>query len=182
LTKKVVIKGWKTMPDKLRVGILGAGWAGGGHAKAFSRLRDVEVLALWSRTRARAESLANELAEPKLQIYDHWQDLIESSKVDIISLATPPTLRREPVDMALVHGCHVLVEKPFSVGLDDARTMVHAARQAAMVTVVSFNWRYAPGCQAAWREIQEGNIGRILDVRMEWRLSGLPGDFFKQRP
>jgi predicted dehydrogenase len=170
------------MPDKLRVGILGAGWAGGGHLKAFSLLRGVEVSAIWSRTRARAESLANELSEPKFQIYDHWQDLIESAKVDIISLATPPTLRRELVDMALEHGCHVLVEKPFSVGLADARAMVNAARQAAMVTAVSFNWRYAPGCQVAWREIQQGNIGKILDVRMEWRLSGLTGDFFKQRP
>jgi predicted dehydrogenase len=147
------------MPDKLRVGILGAGWAGGGHAKAFSRLRGVEVSAIWSRTRARAESLANELAEPKLQIYDHWQDLIESAKVDIISLATPPILRRELVDMSLAHGCHVLVEKPFSVGLADARAMVNAARQATVVTAVSFNWRYAPGCQAAWREIQQGKLG-----------------------
>jgi predicted dehydrogenase len=54
------------MPDKLRVGILGAGWAGGGHAKAFSLLHGVEVSALWSRARARAESLAKELSEPKL--------------------------------------------------------------------------------------------------------------------
>jgi predicted dehydrogenase len=126
--------------------------------------------------------LAKELGEPKLRIYDHWQDLIESAKVDIIGLTTPPTLRREPVEMALEHGCHVLVEKPFSVGLTDARAMVHAAQQADRVTAVSFNWRFAPGCQVAWREIQEGNLGKILDVRMEWRLSGLTGDFFKQRP
>ena len=38
------------MADRLRVGILGAGWAGGGHAAAFSRLPDVEVGAVWSRT------------------------------------------------------------------------------------------------------------------------------------
>jgi predicted dehydrogenase len=176
------LKGWRTMPDALRVGILGAGWAGGGHAKAFSLLRGVEVSAIWSRTRGRAESLASELSNPKLQIYDHWQDLIESAKVDIVSLATPPTLRRTLVDMALERGRHVLVEKPFSVGLPDARAMVHAAQHAATVTAACFNWRYAPGCQAAWREIQEGKIGRLLDVRMEWRLCGLTGDFFKQRP
>jgi predicted dehydrogenase len=84
--------------------------------------------------------------------------------------------------MALEHGCHVLVEKPFSVGLADARAMARAARRAETVTAVCFNWRFAPGCQAAWREIQEGSIGKVLDVRMEWRLSGLMGDFFKQRP
>lgn len=170
------------MPNKLRVGILGAGWAGGGHANAFSQVPDVEVSALWSRTRARAESLAKELKKSKIQIYDTWQDLIESAEVDVISLATPPTLRLEPLVMALENRCHVLVEKPFSVGLNDARAMVTVAQQAASVTAMCFNWRYAPGCQVAWHDIQDGNIGKIFDVRMEWRLSGLDGDFFKQRP
>jgi len=34
------------MPNKLRVGILGAGWAGGGHARAFSQVPNAEVSAL----------------------------------------------------------------------------------------------------------------------------------------
>ena len=135
-----------------------------------------------SRTRARAESLAKELKKSKIQIYDAWQDLIESAEVDVISLATPPTVRLEPLVMAFEHGCHVLVEKPFSVGLNNARAMVTAAQQASTVTAMCFNWRYAPGCQVALREIQDGNIGKIFDVRMEWRLSGLDGNFFKQRP
>lgn len=170
------------MPHKLRVGILGAGWAGGGHAKAFSQLPDVEVSALWSRTRARAESLANELKKSKIQIYDNWQDLIESAEVDVISLATPPTLRLEPVVMALENGCHVLLEKPVSVSLDDARAMATAAEQGTTVTAMCFNLRYTPGCQVALPEIQDGNIGKVFDVHMEWRLSGLDGDFLKQRP
>ena len=79
------------MSDKLRVGILGAGWAGGAHADAFSRLPDVEVTALWSRKRATAESLAGRMNNPKSQIYDRWQDLVESGGLDVVSLATPPT-------------------------------------------------------------------------------------------
>ncbi len=170
------------MSDKLRVGILGAGWAGGAHADAFSRLPDVEVAALWSRTRARAESLAGRMNSPKLHIYDRWQDLVESGEIDVVSLATPPTLRLEPFAMALERGCHVLVEKPLSVGLTDARAMVEKAHQADTITATCFNWRYAPGNQAALWAIKEGKIGAILDVRLEWRLTGLTGDFFRQRP
>ena len=111
------------MPEKLRVGILGAGWAAESHAIAYAQLPNVAVTALWSRTRARAEALAGRLQQPDLRIYDHWQDLIEQSKVDVISVATPPMLRREPVVRTLAQGCHVLVEKPISVGV--ALSLIH---------------------------------------------------------
>lgn len=170
------------MKEKLRIGILGAGWAGGAHAEAFSRLPDVEVSALWSRTRARAETLAGSINNPKLQIYDHWQDLVESGEIDVLSLATPPTLRIEPFTMALERGCHVLVEKPVSVGMADSRTMVEKANRTDAITATCFNWRYTPGCQTAIKVIEKGKIGSIQDVRMEYRIAGLTGDFLSQRP
>ena len=46
------------MAEMLHVGILGAGSAAEGHAAAYSQLPDVEVTALWNRTRARAEARA----------------------------------------------------------------------------------------------------------------------------
>ena len=154
------------MSEKLRVGIIGAGWAGENHANAFSRLPDVEVSALWSRKRATAESLAGRMNNPELKIYDRWQDLVESGEIDVLSLATPPTLRLEPFVMALEQGCHVLVEKPLCVGLADARVMVEKAHKADTITATCLNWRYAPGNQAAVRAIREGKIGTILDVRL----------------
>ncbi len=92
------------MTEKLRVGVLGAGVAGEGHVRAFAQQHNVEITALWSRTHIRAETLANQLKLPNLHVYDHWQDLIEQAEVDIMSLAVPPTLRREPVAMALERG------------------------------------------------------------------------------
>ena len=84
------------MAETVRVGILGAGGAGKGHATAFSRLPDVEVTALWSRTRARTEALAGQLDQPGIQVYDGWQELIERAEVDVISIATPETLCARP--------------------------------------------------------------------------------------
>ena len=54
------------MPKTLRVGIIGTGYAGWCHAKAFSRLPDVVVTALWNRTFSRAERLASALARPDM--------------------------------------------------------------------------------------------------------------------
>jgi predicted dehydrogenase len=171
-----------SMTGTIRVGILGAGWAGESHAIAFSQLPNVEVTALWSRTRASAETLAQQLNQPGLQVYDHWQELIEQAGVDVISVATPPMLRREPVMMAYERGCHALIEKPFSVSLADARAMTQAAQAAKTVTAICFNHRYAPGYQFARQATQEGQIGQIRDIRTEWRLPMTTRDFLVKRP
>lgn len=170
------------MAEKIRVGILGAGLAGEGHAVGFSQLPDVEVTALWSRTRTSAESLAQQIKQQSLRVYNSWQDLIEQADVDVITIATPPMLRREPILMALERGCHLLIEKPFSVSLADAQTMTQKAQAANTVTAISFNWRYAPSFQFAWRAVQEGQIGRVRDVRSEWRFRVTTSDFIVKRP
>jgi predicted dehydrogenase len=126
--------------------------------------------------------LKKRINNTKLKIYDRWQDLIGSGEIDVLTLATPPTLRLEPFAAALEQGCHVLVEKPVCVGLADARAMVEKAHRTDRVTATCFNWRYAPGNQAAVKAIREGKIGSVLDVRLEWRLAGFTGEFFKQRP
>ena len=162
------------MAETLRVGIIGTGRAGRHHAAAFSRLPDVAVTGLWNRTRSRAEELAAELGRPNIQVYDDWRDLIELGRVDIISIAAAPIVRREPLAAALARQRHVLVEKPLSLGLPEAQEMAALARQARTVTAISFNWRYSPGCQTIWRAIREGQIGRLLDTHTEWRLRCSP--------
>jgi predicted dehydrogenase len=166
------------MATKLRVGILGAGEAGSGHAHAFARLSDVEVVALWSRTRQRAQKLAARLGLPNLRIYENWQSLVDDPAINIISLATPESFRREPFLMALERGQHVLVEEAISDNLADATAMVQAAKRAKTITAVCLNWRYVPGTQAVWREIQKGRIGQVRDVRTEYRYRRLTNRYY----
>jgi predicted dehydrogenase len=151
----------------LRVGILGAAFAGEGHAAAYSRLPGVKVTGLWNRTKTRAESLARKLGYGELTVYEDWQSLIGSGSCDVISIATAPMLRSDPLLAALDQGCHVLVEKPISVGVREARIMAAAAEAANTVTACCFNWRYAPAYQTAHEAIRSGQIGAVRDVRTE---------------
>jgi predicted dehydrogenase len=153
--------------DTLRVGILGAGWAGESHAAAYSRLPGVEVTGLWNRTKTRAESLAGKLGYADLTVYDDWQSLIGAGNCDVISIATAPMVRSDPLLAALDQGCHVLVEKPISVGVPEARVMSAGAEAANTVTACCFNWRYAPAYQTAREAIRSGQIGAVRDMRTE---------------
>ena len=162
------------MAETLRVGIIGTGRAGQCHAAAFSRLPGVAVTGLWNRTRSRAEKLAAALGGPDIEIYQDWRDLIERGAVDIVSITADPVLRQGPFAQALARQRHVLVEKPLSLDLPQAREMASLAGRARTVTAISFNWRYSPGCQTTWRAIREGQIGRPLDIRTEWRMRSSP--------
>jgi predicted dehydrogenase len=159
--------GARRVAGTLRVGVLGAGWAGEAHVAAYSRLPGVEVTGLWNRTKTRAEALATKLGYPDLTVYDDWQRLIGAGNCDVISIATAPMLRSDPLLAALDQGCHVLVEKPISVGVPEARVMAAAAEEANTVTASCFNWRYAPAYQTAQQAIRSGQIGAIRDLRTE---------------
>jgi predicted dehydrogenase len=156
------------MPRKLRVGILGAGFAAGSHAAAYGRLADVEVVALWSRGTERARRMADRLGYPDVRVHEDWQSLVSDGGCDVISIATAPLLRSDPLLAALACGVHVLVEKPMSVGVEEAGAMDHAARRAGSVTACCFNWRYAPAVQVMARAIRSGHIGAVRDIHSEW--------------
>lgn len=167
------------MVSALRVGIVGTGFAGEGHAAAYGRLPGVEVTALWNRTRSRAESLAVKLGSANVMVFDEWQGLVRNGGCDVISIATAPMLRSAPLLEALDSGCHVLVEKPMSIGVPEARIMANAAEDAETVTACSFNWRYAPAYQTAIKAIRSGQLGAIRDVRTEW-FARIGQDFFSE--
>jgi predicted dehydrogenase len=76
----------------------------------------------------RAEALAGRLEYADLTVYDDWQSLISAGNCDVISIATAPMLRSDPLLAALDQGCHVLVEKPISVGVPEARVMARRGR------------------------------------------------------
>ena len=114
-------------------------------------------------------------------MYQEWEELITRGRCDLISIATAPMLRSAPFLLALEYGCHVLVEKPMSVGVGEAADMVAAAERSSTVTACCLSWRYAPALQAAKRTILDGALGEIRDARTEW-FARLSSDFFRARP
>jgi predicted dehydrogenase len=112
--------------------------------------------------------LAAKLDSPNAKVFDEWEELLTAADCDVISIATAPMLRSAPLLVALDQGCHVLVEKPMSIGVPEARLMSDAADGVATITACSFNWRYAPAYQTSIKAIRSGQIGSIRDVRTEW--------------
>jgi predicted dehydrogenase len=158
----------------LRAGVVGLGWAGQQHIKAYDALDGVELVGIAGMEEALLASLG-EAYEVEHRCRD-WKELIETADLDVVSIATPTSLHAPIAIGALQAGVHVLSEKPMAENAATAASMVAAAEAADRVLDVSFNHRLRGDVQALKKIIDAGLLGRIYYAKAGWlRREGIPG-------
>jgi predicted dehydrogenase len=160
--------------QKLRVGVVGLGFAGRTALEAFSELPDVEVVALAGLEKDILTSLGEKHGVPHL--YEKWEDLLETEGLEAVSIGTPTQLHAPIALKALEKGLHVLSEKPLARTVAEGTAMVEASKQAGRVLKVVFNHRERGDVAALKHQIDEGQLGRIYYAKAHWmRRNGIPG-------
>lgn len=155
----------------LRVALIGTGFMGKCHALAWRNLRAVFGGAMPEvRLEVLAESDAGLAAQKAgefgfARASDDWRAVVADPAVDLVSITTPNGMHREMALAALGAGKHVWCEKPMALTLADARAMADAASASGRVTALGYNYLQNPAILTARRLIEEGVIGRIIDVR-----------------
>lgn len=154
----------------MRIGILGSGFMGATHARAFAKVPGVEIVAVSSRHLDKAEALANEVGgEPTTDD----RVIIEDPTIDAISNTLPTNLHPEPTIAALEAGKHVLLEKPFALTAPDCDGMIATAQATGKTLMVAHVCRFW-GEYVALAELVHGdNLGKPISA-VAHRLSQLP--------
>lgn len=125
--------------DRIKVGIIGAGYIGGVHAGVLARDERVIVSSVHDIERERAERLAGTCGA---MVSDDAGHLI--SNVDALYITTPNTKHTEIALRAIEAGRHVFCEKPMATNLEDAKDLVDRASTKSGVFQVGHNRRFAP--------------------------------------
>ncbi|MDQ0730557.1 Gfo/Idh/MocA family protein [Arthrobacter sp. B1I2] len=158
---------------ELRVGVVGIGWAGQQHLKAYSELEGVRIVSLAGMEQDLRDSLQAEYAIPNA--FADWQDMLDHGGLDAVSVAVPTFLHAPIAISALERGLHVLSEKPIARNAVEGQAMVDAARKAGRVLDVAFNHRRRGDIQALKGIIDQGGLGRPYYAKASWlRRSGIP--------
>jgi predicted dehydrogenase len=145
----------------LRWGIL----ATGGIAHAFTRdLRTAgrDVTAVGSRTPESARRFADEYGIP--HAHGSYEQLAADPDVDIIYIATPHPGHRDAAALAIQHGKHVLVEKPFTLNRDEAVALRDLAADAGVLVMEAMWTRYLPHMVRLREIVAAGTLGEIRTV------------------
>jgi len=165
----------------VKVGVVGVGWAGQQHIKAYAAMDGVTLAGIAGLEEETREELAAEFGVPVSVA--RWEDLLDVDGLEAISVAVPTFLHAPIAIAALERGLHVLSEKPIALDGDQATTMVAAARSAGRVLEVAFNHRRRGDVQRLRELIEEGRLGRPYYTKAWWlRRSGIPtlGSWFTQ--
>lgn len=145
-------------PDAIiRVGVIGTGFGSSAHIPALQRLPNVEVVAVCSRRPERAHTVA---AKYGIRLATgEYRDLLRPGLADAIVVATPPHLHHQMAFAALEAGRHLLVEKPMSRSLGEARDLVKMAELRQVVAMVNHEYRFVGSRRYARELIESGYIG-----------------------
>ena len=131
------------MADKLRVAVIGIGHLGRHHARILSATQGARLTAVVDTAFNRAEEAA--LTTDATPLRD-FRDLFD--KVDAVTVAVPTELHHEVALPFLERGVSVLVEKPMARTLEEADSMIAAARASGATLAVGHTERYNPAVAA----------------------------------
>ncbi len=147
--------------SRLRAVVIGAGWAGEGHANAL-RYCGVDVVAICARQADVVQAVADRLAVPEAST--DWRKTLAQVRPEIVALATPAVLRREVVEMAAGFGAHIFCDKPLATTAEEAKAILQCVEQAGVKHAFAATHRYDPS--VAWTTELLGNntIGRLQTV------------------
>jgi len=146
--------------EKLKVGIIGAGYVGGVHASLLARDDRVRVTHVHDVQSERADKLARSAGA---EVARDVEALIEA--VDAVYVTTPNTKHTAIALASLASARHVFCEKPMATSLEDARAVLDAAIGSESVFQVGHNRRFAP-VYTALREALAKQTAHSAHVKM----------------
>jgi len=157
------------MKDCFNVGVIGTSFGKLAHIPAFQKNSYASIGALCGRNLENTEEVARNFEIPK--IYTDYKELLENDEIDIVTVAVPPRLHCSIVLNALQKKKHVLCEKPFGVGVKEAREMASSASDAGVKHWVSHQMRFHRNFMTVKNIIASGDIGRVLHVNLSYSTS-----------
>ncbi|WP_193103481.1 Gfo/Idh/MocA family protein [Brachybacterium sp. FME24] len=159
---------------RVRVGVIGLGWAGQQHVAAYAADPTVDLVAISAMEEHLLARFGDEHDVPGR--YQDWQQMIAEAELDAVSIATPTFLHAPMAIAALDAGLHVISEKPMAENAESAARMVEAADRAGRVLDVSFNHRQRGDVTALRAVVESGVLGKLYYAKTGWiRRQGIPG-------
>ena len=146
--------------NKVKIGIIGTGYIGNVHARIYAREERAEVAALYDIVPEKAQRTANSVGG---KVCASREELLENC--DAVLVTTPNKTHTEIASHAVAEGKHVFCEKPFSIGLEDAKSLLDIAEKSEKVFQVGHNRRYAP-VYVKLRELLSGDKAHSAHIKM----------------
>ena len=171
----------------LKIGIIGLGGIAKKHISEILKVKDAKICAICDIDEAKLQSVGDRLEVPQKYRFTDYRALIACSEVEAVEICTPNYLHI-PMAMEVVKAGKALeVEKPLSVDYRGVDELVQAIEEKGIVNMTCFSYRFMPAVRYAKHLIEEGFVGRIINIyasylkssaympgrRLDWRFDAI---------
>ena len=166
---------------KVRVAFIGCGWIADAHIKSLLKQPDVEIVAGADLVPGKAKAFFEKhgVAGVKTDYASH-KDMIDdkSLNLDAVTICTYNRQHAEPAIYALNNGLNVLLEKPFTVTLDEAIEVMRAEKASGKILSIGFQPRLDENMKMIKKLVDSGALGKVYYIQTGGgRRRGIPTPF-----
>ncbi len=166
---------------KLRVGIIGTGGIAGAHIKQYVTFPDVEIVAMADLIPGKCQAFCEKhgVDYSNIHFYTDHQSMLDNEQLDAVSICTYNTTHAECTIAALKAGVNVLLEKPFTVTLEEAVEVMKVEKESGKLLTIGFQPRMDPNMQEIKRIVESGELGDVYYIQTGGgRRRGIPNSTF----
>jgi predicted dehydrogenase len=151
------LKAAETGSRVLKVAIVGCGKIADSHASQIQRIRDCEIVAVCDREPLMAEQLFKRF--PVKQHFSDLAKLLSEARPDVVHITTPPQTHFAIAKTCLEWGCHVYVEKPFTVWEGEAGQLISLAIEKGLKITAGHDDQFSHVARRMRALVQSGYLG-----------------------
>lgn len=155
---------------KLNAGVIGVGNMGRHHARNYSEIASVDLVAVADADPKTVKEIA---AKFKCKAYTNYKEMLEKEKLDVVTIAVPTRLHKQVALDCIAKGVNILIEKPIAMTVPDAKEVVQKAKAKGVKFTVGHIERFNPAVIKLKEMIDKGKLGDIVSIST-YRLGPTP--------
>lgn len=149
--------------------IFGCGFWSQFQLGAWKEIEGAECVALYNRTKTKAEELAKRFGVPG--VYDDAEELLKNEKLDFIDIITDVDTHEKFTILGAKYGADVICQKPLAPSYEAAQRMMEATKEAGVRFYVHENYRWQPQIRRMKAILDSGVIGRPFRCNSLWNTA-----------
>ena len=167
---------------KLKIGIIGTGWIAESHISSYKKMPDVKIVAGADLIPGKAEAFFKQFEVDGVRCYPNHKAMLDAEELDAVSVCTYNTQHAVCTVDALNAGVNVLLEKPFTVTVEEAVEVMRAEKKSGKVLSIGFQPRGDENMKIIKKIVDSGALGKVYYIQTGGgRRRGIPNSTFIEK-
>ncbi len=166
------------MSKIVRVGIIGCGWIAEAHVKQYLKCPDVVIVAGSDIIPGKAAKFFADMGVEGAACYESTEEMLEKEDLDVVSVCTYNSQHAPCAIQAMKAGVDVMLEKPFTVTLEEAVEVMKVEKETGRLLSIGFQPRMDENMKMIKKIVESGELGDIYYIQTGGgRRRGIPTPF-----